>query len=192
MADTDYRGSNLDHTNDPAAERMYWIGRFVQRFANTERVIHFSLRAIVGLPDAAGRALFNTLSTADAVTALIRLQEATTGLHAELTPTLTHFRNITEFRHRTVHRPIGPTEKGLTSDTIMTALSPDKAQIMNFTLDDLKAATFDLDRIMLRMLIMSFPKLESLLPKEDAFGTWLYKPVQLDNQNRQRQSDHPG
>jgi hypothetical protein len=100
---------------------------------------------------------------------------------------------ISEFRDRVVHRGADPQPGNIFfSSNMATMKSVELAETYTFTLKDIRNATSDLQRIVLRV-VCACHRIDAKIffgkKKRQMFAPWRYKPLQPDNPHPQHPSN---
>jgi hypothetical protein len=174
--------------NEPYARYWAELGQFIHYFSDVERVTQGLLRAVAGVSDPMGAALFSGVKV-DAATSLInRVCEATdrADLQARLKPIFDQLGVINGVRNNTVHW--GAREDGgeLVVSNLYFAATPDRIRKFPISATDLQLMIIDLIKISMHLSweemtvkgeIIS-PEMQELVFRKVLNAAWRYKPPQ--------------
>lgn len=161
---------------------FYHLGEFALAFAALEKVFHIMFDRMSGLDPKISRAVAGGMRLPDLTKLLTRIFHATetdAARLAEFNDLMQQTDDISKFRHAVIHVGVGGVDPHLVSASPMTARSPELAKVLKFKLADMKSATLDIPRIMIRLQCLHRPDLLMLRADQDSlYEPWLYKRIE--------------
>lgn len=190
--------SIVDEKSIEARRSEYFetLGRFVDAFTHAEKIVHLSFEPHSGFTHEVARTIKGGMKLSDLIALIKRLLVANNAPKETLNEFSTIFDQlsiISQFRDSIIHRGIYMNDDGaLSVNNFATAKSIDQFEIANFSLDDIRCATRDLQKITDRIIRVTWGMHHDLQISWDLDGPWLYKQVQLRNPRQQPRSKTPG
>jgi hypothetical protein len=141
--------------SNPHSRYFYALGFFIDKFAQTEKLLALSLWKLTDLPANKARALFSGVRTDAASSYITRLLTATSAdkeTRDEYQYLFTQLGHITKLRNSIIHygTEFNQSEQYITSNRFI-ALTPERIEERPTSYEILKQANQDLDRINWRL-----------------------------------------
>lgn len=168
------------------------LGKFVYAFAKAEAITHLSFRTFARLDASLAMTLKGGMRLSDLMS-VIRDAMAINGFseedQREIDYLFAQLSEISTFRNRILHRGAEMLPDGtLESTNHATMKAIELLEVVKFTLNDIRAATSDLNRIALRVaMFMSKPGEDDDMDQdfsEFLQSAWRYKPLKPETPNR--------
>jgi hypothetical protein len=167
--------------DDPEADYLYAFGRFVHEFGKLELVILVGLRDFAGMNDRKGRLLLSNNSAARCVQVFKDMAVERSVGKKEIEALFAQYSLIKTMRDQCVHRTADRQPDGkYAAHNEATSKRDEDNEYFEFTLDDLRNASIDLNGIAARLMEIVYPRSPNGFPVYPvSVPPWKYKQINL-------------
>jgi hypothetical protein len=157
------------------------LGKFVSIYSQTEAMWHAALRRWAGVDEKISRALTGGMRGGEVTNTLRKIMQVVKiekPKENELKSLITQFNDIAQFRDRLIHRgaSYSPDFQQLVSTNDAYYRTLEDFETLAFNRDDMKHASQDLGRIMLRLLYAMLPDGYSVPGVSEKHQRWIHAP----------------
>jgi hypothetical protein len=169
------------------APLFYHLGEFALSFSALEKFFHIIFDRLSGFERKISRAVAGGMRLPDLINLLSRLYQARETDQQyldEFKILIQQIDDISKFRHKLIHVGVGGVDPNLISANPTAAKTLEPVEYWKFQLADIKAATSDIERIIMRLQMLTSLNfsiahlVDYVGGRADLYAPWRYKRIE--------------